>query len=115
MSQPLVALSIADSVKRERSRLRHEARERPELLEDLLTSPPASVATMPVVDLLRLVSGYRATRALTVIGRRAANDGVNLMLATGLPASKAARDWCLRNVEWKRSPSGARLAVRRTA
>jgi hypothetical protein len=102
-SQAVEALSLANRQRVEIAEPKRRIRCREITLVDLLEDPPGCIAEYGLIDVVRLgyQSGgrYKATPAITTLGRDAVRDGVNLLWPIG-KASLRSRRWVAVHVVW---------------
>ena len=95
-AQHIAALATANERRILHSQLKREVRNYPPTLLDWLDEPPAALADVPLLDLLRWTRAtgrtVRGQQALVDLNARAVRDGVNLMMPLGR-ASQRSRKW----------------------
>lgn len=106
--QRAVALRRANARRIELAGLRRMARQDPTLIAAWLLDPPAALADVAVVDVVRLPSDRSTAGARVTIerlGRLAARDGINLFVRLGR-ASTRTRTWVAEHAVWRVGPTG---------
>lgn len=97
--QRTLALGRANDKRARMSALKQRLRTERGALAGVLLDPPDELAHMPVIDVVRLAWGLRASRSLERLGRLALRDGVNLMMPLG-HSSARTRSWLAEHASW---------------
>lgn len=86
------ALEMANARRKDVAAARRSLRSGELSLSDVMVDRPVSLRTAPLVDVIRWAYARRSPKALTMIGRAAVRDRVNLLIPLG-EASVVSRAW----------------------
>jgi hypothetical protein len=103
------ALIVANEKRMRVVEIRRQVKSGQLALADLLADPPDEILHMTLFDVVRMT--YTSTRAgasMETLGRRALQDGVNLLVQVGR-SSMRSREWVAENVMWQHRPQEGRL------